>query len=225
MLYPFLKGPWKKIIKEAKCITAPSDFLIDSIIKITSEGTFRTISNGLDLKKFRPMKKEKSIIVVARLFLNKGIQDILDALKGMDMNGWKVYIVGEGPYRNVLEQKIAANNLSGTVSLLGWFDNSSTQMKELYGKAGIFISASYFESFGLTVLEALSAGCYPLISDIGGHRYILHEDRFFFQKGNIEDLREKLSNLIHSRMGRHDVKLDQFSWINVIKQYLALLEK
>jgi glycosyltransferase involved in cell wall biosynthesis len=109
--------------------------------------------------------------------------------------------------------------------LLGWLDNSSKQMKELYGKAGIFISASYFESFGLTVLEALSAGCYPLISDIGGHRYILHEDRFFFEKGNIEDLQKKLSNLIQRGTGRHNVKLDQFSWKNVITHYIAVLEK
>jgi glycosyltransferase involved in cell wall biosynthesis len=225
MLYPFLKRPWETIIREAKCVTAPSDFLIDSIKKITTDGTFQTISNGLDLTKFQPMKKEKKILVVARLFLNKGIQDILDALKGMDMHGWRVDIVGEGPYRDVLEQKIAENKLSGTVRLLGWLDNSSKQMKELYGKAGIFISASYFESFGLTVLEALSAGCYPLISDIGGHRYILHEDKFFFEKGNIEDLRKKLSNLIQRGTGRHNVKLDQFSWKKVIMHYIAVLEK
>ena len=225
MLYPFLERPWKKIIREAKCITAPSDFLIDSIKNITTQGTFRTISNGLDLTKFRPMKKEKSILVVARLFFNKGIQDVLDALKGMELHGWRVDIVGEGPYRDELEHKITANALSGSVRMLGWIDNSSAQMKELYGKAGIFISASYFESFGMTVLEALSAGCYPLISDIGGHRFIINHDRYFFEKGNIEDLRRKLSGLIRHIPGRHQVRLEKFSWKNVIKHYIALLEQ
>ena len=153
MLYPFLKRPWKRIVSEAKCVTAPSDFLIDSIKQITTDGTFKTISNGLDFDRFKPMKKEKRILIVARLFMNKGIQDILDALEGIEMSGWKVDIVGEGPYRDILEQKVAVNNLADSVQLLGWIDNDSDRMKELYGKAGIYISASYFESFGLTVLE------------------------------------------------------------------------
>ena len=113
MLYPLLKRPWKRIVREAKYVTAPSDFLIDSIKNITTDGRFKTISNGLDLTRFKPMKKEKRILIVARLFMNKGIQDVLDALKGIEMSGWKVDIVGEGPYRNVLEQKVAENNLSG----------------------------------------------------------------------------------------------------------------
>jgi len=225
MLYPFLKRPWKNIVREAKYVTAPSDFLIDSIKKITTDGTFKTISNGLDLNRFKPMKKEKRILVVARLFRNKGIQDFIEALKGIEMESWKVDIVGEGPYRGFLEQKIIEHNLSGKVQLLGWIDNDSVQMKELYGKAGIFVSASYFESFGLTVLEALSAGCYPLISDIGGHRYILQNDRYFFQAGNIEDLHRKLQSLMRRRAGRYEMNLDKFSWKNVIKHYIALLEK
>jgi glycosyltransferase involved in cell wall biosynthesis len=225
ILYSLLKRPWKNIIRESKCVTAPSDFLIDSIKSITTDGRFQIITNGLDLKKFRPLKKEKRILVVARLFWNKGIHDILDAIRGMDMHGWTVAIVGEGPYREDLEKKIKENNLSNTVRLIGWLDNNSKEMKELYGKAGIFISASYFESFGLTVLEALSAGCYPLISDIGGHRYILNDDRYFFQKGNIVDLREKLSGLLTHEIPRHNVSLNRFSWMNVIKEYIALLEK
>jgi len=225
MLYPLLKRPWMSIIREAKCVTAPSDFLIDSIKNITTDGTFQTISNGLDLSRFKPMKKEKRILIVARLFLNKGIQDILDALKGIDLSDWKVDIVGEGPYHEMLEQKAVENKLTGTVKLLGWIDNNSDRMKVLYGKAGIFISASYFESFGLTVLEALSAGCYPLISDIGGHRYILQEDRYFFQVGNVMDLREKLMAAMKRGPKRLDMKLDQFSWKNVIKHYINLLEQ
>lgn len=225
ILYPFLKRPWKRIVREAKCVTAPSDFLIDSIKSITTDGNFKTISNGLDLTRFKPMKKEKRILVVARLFMNKGIQDVLDALSGIELSGWKVDIVGEGPYRQALEQKLAENNLAGTVQLLGWIDNDSERMKDLYGKAGIFISASYFESFGLTVLEALSAGCYPLISDIGGHRYILKDDRYFFKVGNVKELHEKLSQIMRRGTGRLNLKLDQFSWKNVIKHYITLLEQ
>ncbi len=225
MLYPFVRLPWKRIVKHAKCVTAPSDYQIGSIQNITHDGTFATVANGLDLNRFRPMKKERKILVVARLFENKGIQDVLDALRGIDCRGWSVEIVGEGPYRKSLEQKAADNGLAGTVRFLGWVDNASAEMKELYGRAGIFISASYFESFGLTVLEALSAGCYPLVSDIGGHRYILHDDRFFFGKGNVGELRSKLAAVMSSGVPHMDIDIARFSWDSVIKEYISLLEQ
>ncbi len=63
------------------------------------------IANGIDNRKFKPLKKEKRILIVARLFPNKGVQDILDALKGVDLEGWQVDIVGDGPYRSFLEKK------------------------------------------------------------------------------------------------------------------------
>src|SRR3990172_3751018 len=142
LLYPFLKRPWENIIKNAKCVTAPSDFLIRKIREIPDQGTFETIANGLDLTTFQPMKKEDKILVVARLFPNKGVQDILDALKGMNLGKWSVDIVGDGPHRDVLESMAREYGLAGKVRFRGWMDNASNEMKELYGKAHIFISAS-----------------------------------------------------------------------------------
>lgn len=225
LLYPFLKRPWKSIIRHALCVTAPSDFLIQKIQDITRDGTFRTIANGLDLARFKPLKKEKKILIVARLFQNKGIQDILDALKGIDIGDWTVDIVGDGPYREALEQKARINGVSGRIRFHGWIDNESDDMKKFYGRAAIFISASYFESFGLTVLEAISAGCYPLVSDIGGHRFILNDDRFFFSKEDSGELREKLKGLMKRGPGDFSIDIERFSWNNVIRDYLSLLER
>jgi glycosyltransferase involved in cell wall biosynthesis len=225
MLYPFVRLPWKRIVRHAKCVTAPSDYQINQIKDITRDGVFMTIANGLDLTRFRPMKKEKLILVVARLFENKGIQDVLDALKNIKCGKWAVKIVGEGPYRKILEKKAMENGLTGTVKFLGWIDNGSVEMKELYGRASIFISASYFESFGLTVLEAVSAGCHPLVSDIGGHRFIIDDDRYFFKKGNVSDLRNKLESLIKNGTHGTEIDITRFSWNSVIKEYIDLLEK
>lgn len=225
MLYPFLGIPWKMIIKHARCVTAPSDYLIEKIKEITREGSFVTVANGLDLKRFRPLKKEKTILIVTRLFFNKGVQDILEALKGMDLGGWKVEIVGDGPYREELKEKARTNGLNRTVRFLGWIANDSHEMKKVYGKASIFISASYFESFGLTVLEAVSAGCYPLVSDIGGHRFILKDDKYFFEKQNVEDLRTKLRHLISHRFSAPKISLERFDWDHVIKDYMSLLQQ
>ena len=170
------------------------------------------------------MKKKKIILIVTRLFFNKGVQDILDALKGMDLGEWKVEIVGDGPYRDELKQKAGENGLDTTVTFHGWVDNDSLKMKKMYGTATIFISASYFESFGLTILEAVSAGCYPLVSDIGGHRSILKDDKYFFEKENVDDLRKKLYHVIHHKVTGSKISLEQFDWNHVIQDYISLLQ-
>ena len=225
LLYPFLKNPWKRIVANAKYVTAPSDFLIHKIQEITDQARCRTVANGLDLTRFSPMRKEKKILVVARLFPNKGIQDILDALKGISLKEWSVDIVGSGPAMQFLEHKARTNGLEGKVRFRGWIDNASKEMKDLYGTASIFISASYFESFGLTVLEGISAGCFPLVSDIGGHRFIVNDDRYFFEKGNVEHLRKKLGALLKKGPGRFFIDIDRFRWNNVMEKYISLLEE
>ena len=53
-LYPLLKGKWKKIIKEAKFVTTPSQFLQGKIKEITNYGNFIVIYNGIDEGKFKP---------------------------------------------------------------------------------------------------------------------------------------------------------------------------
>lgn len=224
-LYPILKKPWNRIVEEARWVTAPSDFLIQKIKEVARKGNFQIVSNGLDMTRFKPGKKEKRILMVSRLFVNKGIQDALDALAQVDLNGWEIDIVGDGPYRMHLESKVRDLGLNAKVHFHGWIDNASAEMSAIYGRSSIFISASYFESFGQTVLEAISAGCYPLISDIGGHRYIVKNDRYFFEVGNASMLAKKIADVMNKGPRSVSIDVSAFTWDRVITNYIQLLEK
>ena len=224
LIYPFIGRPWKNIVRGARYVTAPSDFLIQRMRAIIDLTTYVTIPNGIDLKRFRPMKKRRSILLVARLFQNKGVQDVLHALSGVNLNGWRVDIVGDGPYRQPLVELCNRLGLNKAVRFHGWIDNDSAAMKELYGRASVYISASYFESFGLTVLESLSAGCYPVLSDIGGHRFIVDDDRFFFPPGDSEALRLRLQEAIDRGAKEFHIDISRFTWDRIVDSYCALLE-
>lgn len=221
-LYPFLIKPWKKYIREAKVITTPSQFLQDEIKKITQEGKFVVIPNGIDKDKFKPLEKENKVLVVARLFVNKGIQDILDALKGIDLGDWRVDIVGDGPYKEFLINKTKENGLEEKVTFHGWIDNKCDKMKELYGKAKVFISASYFENLSIVLLEALASGCYVITSNVGGNPEVVEKENLF-EKGNIEELHFKIINIIHNKNIPLLKLKDKFLISNVVKEINNLL--
>ena len=222
-LYPLLISKWKKIVKEAKLVITPSKFLQDKIKSITIQGNFAVIPNGIDKNKFKPLKKQKRILVVARLFENKGVQDILDALVGLDMQGWKIDIVGDGPYRKVLEKKIKENNLSRIVKLRGWVDNNSKEMKQLYGHASIFVSASYFENMSIVLLEALASGCNVLASNVGGNPEVITNKNNLFEVGNVDDLRMKLKRRLVLKSNNKIILDKRFDWGNIVKGYMGVL--
>ena len=66
---------------------------------------------------------------------------------------WRWIILGEGPERSRIEEQIRAFHLEGRVLLPG-----RTDPYPYYRRAAVFVMTSAFESFSMTLLEALSQG-------------------------------------------------------------------
>lgn len=220
-LYPLLIKPWKRIIKEAKVITTPSMFLQKEIAKISTDGIFKIIPNCIDTAKFKPLSKEKYILCVSRLFINKGIQDLLKALYKINLNGWKVKIVGTGPYEKKLFRLRKNYGLEKHVEFLGWVDNKSDKIKELYGHASIFVQPSHFENMSMVLLEALASGCHVLATNVGGNPEIIEKENLF-EKENHKQLRNIIVNLIQNNEFKPNLNIDSLNLTKINKQYEEL---
>ena len=122
LLYKVVKPIWQKILKNANVITAPSQFLIDEIQENYSGGNIRLIPNGINVSEYRIDTKKKNIITLSRLQKSKGIQDLIEACIKLDLNGWIVEILGDGPYRKTLELMVKKNNLQNSVIFHGHID-------------------------------------------------------------------------------------------------------
>ncbi len=77
----------------------------------------------------------------------------------MDSIPYDLVILGDGPLRVSLQNKINACNLSKRVHLPGWLENPFP----FFRRAEIYITASYWEGLPNTVLEAMALGI-PVIS-------------------------------------------------------------
>ena len=232
-IYPQVTWIWKKLIKNAQFIITPSNFLssqIKEVYPIISNEKLTVIPNGIDLNKFVPLKKKRNILVVSRLFINKGIQDFLKALSNLELKDWHVNIVGEGPYRSHLEKLVSEYNLNEKVTFYGWLENKSREIKKAFGEAEIFVLTSYFENMNVTLLEAMLSGCAVLASDVGGNSEIVGDCGILFPAGNIEQLHNKIKQLISDQRLRYELQQkgidrikNKFSWENIIKQYVFII--
>ncbi len=143
----------------------------------------------VDIEKFKPKRKENIILYVGRfskILQSKGQEVLVNTFKEMCDNGlenWKLVLAG-GAEVGVGEFVKRLKELSENLPIEIIESPSFDELRNLYGKAKIFWSASGYgrdedknpesmEHFGITIVEAMSAGAVPVIFNGGGHKEIL----------------------------------------------------
>jgi glycosyltransferase involved in cell wall biosynthesis len=166
-LYPFLVGSWKRVLDGAKTIITPSNFLKGEILKVypSVEKKMVVIPNGIDTEKFKPQAKKNYILSSGRLVRSKGFQYLIQAVSDENI-GWEVHIAGDGPMMG--ELKSLAEKSKTKIVFHGWLDNNGKEYKDLLEQAAIFVLASEKENAPMSILEAMSAGCAIITTNISG---------------------------------------------------------
>ena len=123
----------------------------DKIIKIPC---------GISTEKIE-RKPTKTILYVGRLEEYKGVQHIIKTMKFL--NNYELIIVGKGSYENQLKEFAKEYKVENQIT---WLNNVSRfELLHLYSLAGVFVMLSDYESFGITVAEALSFGVPSLVKN------------------------------------------------------------
>ena len=110
---------------------------------------------------------ESIILSVGRLEHYKGIEKLVRALSHLP-SSYRLVIVGSGPAQAAIEAAGEAVGVSDRITFRGRC--SDDELGRWYARASVCVSLSSNESFGLVVLEAATAGCPVVASDIGAHR-------------------------------------------------------
>ncbi|HHT55110.1 MAG TPA: glycosyltransferase, partial [Acholeplasma sp.] len=105
-----------------------------------------------------------NIISIGALLPVKGYERLIKVHAKLNKNGFniKMYILGDGQRRKKLEKLITRNNLEDSFILLGRRKNVYPILKQ----ADLFVSSSYYEGFGVVLLESLSLGVPILVPRI-----------------------------------------------------------
>lgn len=137
-----------------------SDFGVDATV----------ISNGVDVERFAeatPTERERPyLLTVGRLERYKGVQHIIRAVS--ELPEYDLLIAGTGSYRKELERIAREESVGGQTEFLGYVPDD--QLMSLYSGAEAYVTLSEFESYGMTVPEAISAGTPCVVRAAGGLR-------------------------------------------------------
>jgi len=105
--------------------------------------------------------RSSTVLFVGRLSSEKGMSVLLDAWERAQLASLQLVVVGEGPQRQALESRRGRG-----VEFLGWRERDVVRRLMLTARALVFPSI-WYESFALTVVEALAAGLPVLAAGLG----------------------------------------------------------
>jgi glycosyltransferase involved in cell wall biosynthesis len=230
LLHIFLQPLWKRIIREANLVVFPSQYLKSLALKRNKNILGKVIPNGFNVKKFSPFEEKKDrILVVTRMFERKGVQYLLQALHGMEKYP-EVVIVGDGPYLPKL--KSMASHMGLNVNFMGYMDNKSAELRNLFETSRIFVFTSQSENFPTVLLEAMAAGMAIITTQETGCAEVVGDGGILVEVQNPDAIRKALRQLINdnalcakkSRIARRRLE-KHFGWPSVTHRYLEVYEQ
>ncbi len=171
------------------------------------ESRLLTIDNPVDVQRVQTLALEESegfvasgndclnVFSLGRLNKQKGFDRLIDAHSVLMKEGVKhsLYIAGEGPERDALEQQIQDLGVTESVTLLGFLTNPYP----LLARCDVFVLSSRYEGYGLVLAEAVILNRVVLSTAVVGAKENLNDGEYGLIVDNTDDgLREGMTKLL-----------------------------
>ena len=198
----------------------------------------KCIPNGIAVDKPLPalrihklgLKERKYFLFVGRISEEKGCHILLDAFNRIKGN-FKLVLAGDTKNHKKYAEELMSKSNRGVIFLK---EVSKDMVNELYSNAYLFVLPSWTEGMSVALLEAMSFGLCPVVSDIPENREVVGRAGFLFRTGDVECLAGVLENLMNSPEAVERVGLaaadrvrTYFSWDKITDEledmYVSLL--
>lgn len=182
-LHPQRSRGTVEALHQADGIVAVSRDLEERVVAMGADpGRVRVIYDGIDPERFHPGPQEAArarlsrelelrgpvLLYVGNLLPVKGLEVLIDALALLARQGTEFtgLMIGQGPLRSRLEDRLARRGLRDRVKLLG--PRPHDQLPDWYRAADLFVLPSYSEGVPVVLLEAAACGTTFVASRVGG---------------------------------------------------------
>ena len=208
----------KKNFKNAVHLFATSHTIKEYIRKI-ADVAVTVIPFGVDIEKYRSYEvqrpyNDKAIVISSIKSLEKiyAIDIIIKAFslltkrcKGYEL---KLMIVGSGSERNNLEQLCKEENIMQHVDFVGRINFEN--IPDYFNMSDILVNISTYESFGVSVIEAMACEKPVVVSNVGGLKEIVEENKngFFVPVNDIEKTVFAIEKLVLNKELRKQFGID-----------------
>ena len=223
----------KRMLDRANLILVSSYLEYKALKNIETKYVVKIIPHAIDfnfnLSNHKLNNIKRKMLFMGRIHPSKGIKELLDIWKTIELNDWKLLVAGiiedTNFYRNLInssKKEIKEKRIEFLGPVYG------AEKIKLFELSNVFILPTKTENFGLVILEALSFGI-PVITTREAPWEIIHNEKIGWwvpnKKIKIKNAilqASKLSNKELYLMGdkARNISMKNFSWANTIKEYI-----
>lgn len=181
------------------------------------EKDYVVVPNGIDPVLFpvRSAGNRSIVLCVSRI---EGRKNQLNLIKAMNGVGLPLYLVGRPAHNQRRYYRQCLQSADGNVHFTGYV--SHEELLDYYARARVHVLPSWFETTGLSSLEAAFAGCNVVVGDRGDVREYFQNDAWYCEPSDPASIREAVLEAYHSP---HSTRLadrirEAYTWENAARQ-------
>jgi len=231
----YLRWSTKYALKKARRIIAVSENTKKDLVELYGgqPEKISVVYHGASPPQLEPVSQEIKtpyIIFIGRLEAKKNILGLLKAfnlLKKKYKTPHKLILVGPRGYgcRNLTSQLINQKDIieKGYVS--------DKEKWSLLQGAEMFVLPSFYEGFGLPILEAQAAGCPVITSNVSSLPEVAGQAAILVDPNNVEQISQAMYKIINDEKLRKDLifkgyaNVKRFSWLKCARETLKVLTR
>lgn len=173
------------------------------------------------------LNKDDYILFLGRIVPEKGVHYLIEAYNRMDTTKKLVIAGGSSDTDDYMHELKELTKHNKNIIFTGFVQGE--EFDELYSNAYIYSLPSDLEGMPLSLLEAMSYGNCCLVSNIEECTSVVEDKAVTFKKGDVDDLENKLLNLLQNedlvnkyKSESKDFICNKYSWDDVVKKTLDL---
>ena len=221
--------------KNADKIRGVANYLIEEAKKIASDKRYFSFPTFTDLGLFlkeKDIRYDKFIVSVGQLEKVKGIDILIKALSKIEheFSDFKLIIIGDGKEKENLKNLSSNLKIQDKIEFKGKLSLKET--KDVIKNCYSLVLSSLSEGLPRVLMEAMALGKPVIASNVGGIPELIKENEngFLFEKGNSEELAQKLRVLLKDevlvkKMGKKGKEIieNKFSNEKYVKNYVLMI--
>jgi glycosyltransferase involved in cell wall biosynthesis len=192
----------KKIIKKASIFLPNSEMEYQEIVRsysLTPE--YCIIPNGIDEKLFQQSvnveKDNNMILSVARI---EGIKNQLNLIKAINNSKYQLYIIGSASVNQPSYYHQCRESAAENIHFIDHL--SQEKLIPYYRKAKVHVLPSWFETCGLSTLEAVAMQCNVVITDKGFTYEYFSDNAFYCDPSSPSSILKAIENASKAKPGK-----------------------
>jgi len=186
-------------LKYADLVLPVSEFTKREVLRWAEPQKIEVVYNGIDIKSFQAGGKKEDLVITVG-----GVNRSNLKRKGLETFVKSARLVPEARFVVVgKEQDDSINRLrsiaSPNVSFTGFV--SDRELLQWYQRAKVYVQVSAYESFGMSLAEAMLCQCVPVVTERGALPEVVGDTGYYVSNGDEEATAQQIKKALRSEQG------------------------